>query len=137
MVQSVTRPTSVVPVLLLATTVLLLVACSASANPPLPTPSGNPLPHGGIVLNLTAHSGKFDASELRVRSGEPFAVRLRNQERDVHNFELRDAAGTSIYRGELFSGPAERLELLPAVETGTYQFLCTAHPYMKGSLTAD
>jgi plastocyanin len=123
--------------LLPAAAVLLLTACAASAGPPLPTPSAVPLPSGEPVLSVVAHNSKFDVSELRVPAGAPFAVLLRNEDRDVHNFELRDAAGRSIFRGELFGGPAERLEALPAVEPGTYQFLCTAHPYMKGTLLAD
>jgi hypothetical protein len=52
----------------------------------------------------------------------------------VHNFELRDEAGSSIFRGELFSGPGERLETRAGVAGRQYQFLCTAHPYMKGTL---
>jgi plastocyanin len=120
-----------------AAAVLLLAACAASAGPPSPTPSAVPPPSGEPVLSVVAHNSRFDVSELRVSAGAPFAVLLRNEDREVHNLELRDETGNSIFRGELFAGPAERIEALPAVEPGTYQFLCTAHPYMKGTLLAD
>jgi plastocyanin len=123
--------------LLLLAAVLLLAGCAASAGPPSATSSALPLPSGEPVLSVVAHNSKFDVSELRVPAGAAFVVLLRNEDREVHNFELRDETGNSIFRGELFAGPAERLELLPAVEPGTYQFLCTAHPYMKGTLLAD
>jgi plastocyanin len=115
---------------------LLLAACGSTAAPPSATPGPTP-PDGVLTLELVAHNSRFSTDDLRVPAGREFAVHLRNDDRDVHNFELRDAAGNSIFRSELFSGPGERIETLAAVAAGTYQFLCTAHPYMKGTLHAD
>lgn len=121
---------------------VLLLALGAVAGcgqaPAQPSPASPPasLP-AGVVVELTAGSLKFDVTELRVPAGAAFNVLLHNGDRDLHNFELRDAAGTMVHRGELFSGPAQRLETVPALAAGRYAFLCTAHPHMKGTLLAD
>jgi plastocyanin len=80
---------------------------------------------------------KFDIDQLRVRANEVVTLLLENADRDVHNIEVRDEAGQRVFVGELFSGPAVRSETLPALAPGQYSFLCTAHPYMKGTLLAD
>jgi plastocyanin len=100
-------------------------------------PTHSPLPPDMAVVELGAHRSAFDANVLSVASGAPFAVRLRNRDADVHNFEVRDEAGQRIFVGELFRGPAERLTVVPALAAGRYVFLCTAHPFMIGELLAE
>ncbi|HWH23642.1 MAG TPA: cupredoxin domain-containing protein [Candidatus Limnocylindria bacterium] len=120
---------------------LALVGAAACGTAPGGGAGGPPtaaaLPPDMPVLSLAASSSAFDLELLHVPSGADFAVRLRNEDRDLHNIELRDAAGERLFVGELFRGPDERLAVLPALAAGQYAFLCTAHPFMKGVLLAE
>ena len=42
-----------------------------------------------------------------------------------------------MYLGEIFNGPEVRDYSVPAIPAGTYQFVCTVHPNMTGTLTAS
>jgi plastocyanin len=115
-----------------------VAACTTVAGvPATPGASFAPLPIGAPVLDVVARSSKFDVTELHVGAGRPFGVLLRNEDREPHNLEVRDETGQRVFVGELFSGPDEQLVAVPALESGSYRFLCSAHPYMKGSLLAD
>jgi plastocyanin len=115
-----------------------VAACTTVAGvPATPGASVAPLPDGAPMLDLVAHASKFDVTELHVAADRAFGVLLRNQDREPHNFEVRDEAGQRIFVGELFSGPDEHLLAVPALASGSYRFLCSAHPYMKGTLLAD
>ncbi|MDP8905727.1 MAG: cupredoxin domain-containing protein [Chloroflexota bacterium] len=116
--------------------VAVLTGAGCAAARPRATPVA-PMPTGAPTLALAASGQKFSTAELRAPAGKAFGVRLRNDDRDVHNFELRDATGKRVFVGELFSGPSERVEVLPALDAGRYAFLCTAHPYMQGQLLAE
>jgi plastocyanin len=49
--------------------------------------------------------------------------------------EIKDSSGTSVFKGEIFSGVAKKTYDIPALAAGTYQFICTVHPNMAGTLT--
>jgi plastocyanin len=112
-------------------------ACAAGAVPRSPEPSPAAPATGAPALALKASGLRFDTDELHVRANEAVTLLLENADRDVHNFELRDEAGHKVFVSELFSGPAVQHESLPPLAPGRYAFVCTAHPYMKGTLTAD
>jgi plastocyanin len=115
-----------------------VAACTTIAGvPATPGEPAAPLPIGAPILDVVARSSRFDVTELHVAAGRPFGVLLRNEDREPHNFEVRDGAGQRVFVGELFSGPDEQLVAVPALESGSYRFLCSAHPYMKGTLLAD
>jgi plastocyanin len=128
-----TKPPLIVTLLV----ALAVSACATGAAPSSPEPSPAAPATGEPSLALRASGLKFDPDELHVRANAAVTLRLDNADRDMHNFELRDEAGHKVFVGELFSGPAVRHESLPALAPGRYAFVCTAHPYMKGTLTAD
>jgi plastocyanin len=60
-----------------------------------------------------------------------------NKEVDVsHNVEILDhPGGTSLFTGEIISGPKTITYKLKAFEAGTYYFRCSVHPLrMNGTL---
>ena len=40
-----------------------------------------------------------------------------------------------MFKGDVVTGPAETDYNVPALAAGTYQFMCTIHPSMTGTLT--
>ena len=39
--------------------------------------------------------------------------------------------------GEIFNGVETRVYDIPALEAGTHPFICTVHPNMTGTITAE
>ena len=54
-----------------------------------------------------------------------------------HNVAIKDAAGASVFQGDIFPGVETRTYDVPALAAGSYQFVCTVHPNMVGTLTAQ
>lgn len=52
-----------------------------------------------------------------------------------HNIELKDAAGASVWKGEIFNGVETRVYDVPALPAGDYPFICSVHPNMTGTAT--
>ena len=52
----------------------------------------------------------------------------------MHNVEIRDALGMLMFKGDIITGPAQVQYQVPALPAGTYQFVCTVHPIMVGTL---
>ena len=108
---------------------------------PSAAPSGSPAPGGSAaatVVEVTALNIAFDPTELSVPPDVPFQIAFDNQDAGVpHNVEIKDAAGASLFKGEIFPGVAEQTYDVPALAAGSYQFVCTVHPNMVGTLTAQ
>jgi hypothetical protein len=97
-------------------------------------PSGSP---GGTVLELTALNIAFDKTELTAPADTPFQIVLNNDDNGIpHNVEIKDG-GTSLFTGEIFNGVDQRTYDVPALPAKAYQFLCTVHPTMAGTLTVQ
>jgi len=78
----------------------------------------------------------FTTTEVRAPAGRPFTLAFENREGPPHNVHLHDAAGTTVFQGEVLSGPALRLAEVPALAPATYGFICDVHPDMTGHLLA-
>lgn len=105
----------------------------ASAAPSGSAPSG---PSSGTSIDIAALNIAFDKSELEAPADEPFQIVFANNDAGVpHNVEIKDSAGTSIFKGEIFSGVETRTYDVPALAAGSYTFICTVHPNMAGTLT--
>ena len=42
-----------------------------------------------------------------------------------------------MFKGEIFSGVATKVYDVPALDAGSYAFVCTVHPTMTGTLTVQ
>jgi plastocyanin len=117
----------------------VLAACSgASANPGTASPSPSNAPTGEIVT-VTAKDMKFTDTEITVPAGKAFDLVFDNQEGAPHNVAIYtdSSASTKVSVGEIFSGPAQKTQSVPALDPGTYFFRCDVHPDMQGSIVAE
>ena len=49
--------------------------------------------------------------------------------------EIKDASGTVAFKGDIITGPKATDYAVGPLAAGTYQFVCTVHPAMTGTLT--
>ena len=118
-------------------------ACSTAPAPGRAAAAGSPAGTAGGASPaargpfIAAKDLKFDRSDLKVPANAPFALVFDNQEAPPHNVAINDASGKSVFTGEVFSGPAQRTYQVPALQPGSYTFICQVHPDMQGTLTAQ
>ncbi len=105
---------------------------AAPSTAPSVAPSG--VPGETVTLELTAQGIKFDKVTLEGPANAPFKIQFTNNDAGMpHNVEiLKD--GISVWKGEIFSGVNARTYEVPALVAGTYTFICSVHPTMKGDL---
>jgi cytochrome c oxidase subunit II len=115
----------------------------AAASPP-PPPSGEPgqsgEPAGGPALQLAAEQVAFDTAELSAPADTPFKIDFDNRDASIpHNVAIHEGSptGPEVFRGEVFPGPATKTYDVPALQAGTYGFICSVHPTMAGTLTVQ
>ena len=108
-------------------------APSASASSSASASAG-----AGEVLEIEAEAIAFNTTQEAVPADTPFQIHFVNNDPSIpHNVAIKDAAGTSIFEGEIFPGVDERTYDAPALTVGDYAFLCTVHPNMTGTLSAE
>jgi plastocyanin len=101
-----------------------------------PDGSAPPGPGGGIAL--TASGVQFDSDALEAPGGEDFVIQFDNQDAGTpHDVDIVDEGGTKVFDGEIITGPAQVTYEVPALEPGTYTFICSVHPTMTGTLTVN
>ena len=114
-------------------------ASGASASPGAsgsPGPPASTDPNAELV-SIAALNIAFDTTELTAPADAPFTLRFDNQDAGVqHNVEIKEGA-ESVFKGEIFAGVAERDYAVPALAAGDYEFICTVHPSMAGTLTTE
>jgi plastocyanin len=115
-----------------AIAVALFAACSGGGATPAP-PSATV--GGDIDAVISADYTLFDRSQLTLPAGRPTKLVFENLEAVPHNVAIQAGDGQTLFEGEIFSGPAERTYEIPALDAGTYKFICTVHPNMVGDLT--
>ena len=111
-------------------------SAAPSAAPSSEAPSDNGGGGGGDVVEVSAMMIQFEQKELSAPADKDFVIRFDNKDAGTpHNVEIKDANGQSIFKGEIFNGVAVKDYAVPALAAGTYQFVCTVHPNMVGTLT--
>lgn len=131
----------IIPAMLI--TLFTIVACtSVPATTPTPTPTLNPNPTptgSSVTIDLIAKNIAFDKTTMTVPAGAEVTINFDNQDSGIpHNFALytNASATTSIFVGQIISGPAEVTYTFTAPATpGNYFFRCDVHPTtMTGTL---
>ena len=114
---------------------VLLAACSgatAAQGSPSAPPAGGP---SGPTVSIVAKDLVFVESAVNVAAGTPFKIAFDNKDGAPHNVAISDAAGGSVFKGEIVSGKQVAYQV-PALAAGAYTFICEVHPNMKGTITA-
>lgn len=79
-------------------------------------------------ISLTVADGQFSEEALEVPAGRPFTLTLQNDDPGVqHNVSIY-REGLRIFLGEFFAGVDSRDYAVPALDPGTYAFVCEVHP---------
>ncbi len=98
------------------------------ASPGTGGPPGEPVIHAKDVA--------FVEKTLTAPADAPFKLEFVNDDPGIlHNVEFQDAAGVSVFTGEIFAGVATQVYDVPALGAGTYTYICSVHPNMTGSAT--
>ncbi len=102
---------------------------------PTPAPSIDP---NAEVVDISAEGVAFSTDQLTAPADASFTLKFDNQDAGIqHNVEIKDPGGTSVFKGEIFPGVDQRDYVVGALPAGDFQFICTVHPNMTGTLTAE
>jgi mono/diheme cytochrome c family protein/plastocyanin len=112
-------------------------APSGSAAPSSSAAPSAPASPDTAAVTITAAALAFQPSTLSVPADTEFQIAFDNQDTgQLHNVEIKDQAGTSVFRGDIITGPAQATYTVPPLAAGSYPFVCTVHATMTGTLTA-
>jgi plastocyanin len=90
------------------------------------------------VVQVSALNIAFDPTELSAPADQAFQIEFANNDPSIpHNVEIKDAAGSQVFNGEIFNGVETRTYDVPPLAAGTYQFVCSVHPTMTGTLAVQ
>jgi plastocyanin len=112
------------------------VPSAPASGDPSAVPSEDGGGGSGEAVLISALGIKFEQAEVAAPADAPFVIRFDNKDAGIpHNVEIKDASGASVFKGEIFNGVEVRDYQVEALPAGTYQFVCTVHPNMVGTLT--
>jgi plastocyanin len=114
----------------------------ASGGPPAPDgeppASGGPGPGGpGADVEIVAEGVKFTTTEVSA-TGPDFTIAFDNRDPSTpHDVDILGSDGSKLYDGEAFPGPEVRVYDVTGIEAGSYQFICSIHPSMTGTIAVE
>jgi len=91
---------------------------------------------GGVAIS--ASNLAFEQTSVTAPAGKAFQITFDNKDPGVpHNVAIHkdSASGAEVFKGEIVTGPASKTYDVPALDAGTYAFVCSVHPTMTGTLT--
>jgi plastocyanin len=119
----------------------------ASGAPPsgAPGPSGSPGASGGpggsvqADVHVTALNLAFEQAPANAPASKNFTLAFDNRDPGIpHNVDIQGPSGTSVFKGEIVTGPILTVYNVPALQPGTYKFICDVHPTtMTGTLVVQ
>jgi cytochrome c oxidase subunit II len=102
-----------------------------ASGPPATGPAGSP-----TTISISAANTAFSTAALDAPAGVPFSVAFANNDSGVpHNFDIVDANGNEVFKGDIVTGVTTVTYQVPALAAGSYGFRCIVHPTMTGTLT--
>jgi plastocyanin len=119
-------------------------APSVTAAPsvaPSGSAGGSAAPSGEAgAVSISALNVAFEQTSVTAPAGKAFQIAFDNKDAGTpHNVAIHkdNASGAELFKGEIVTGPATKTYDVPALDAGTYAFVCTVHPNMTGTLTAQ
>ena len=113
----------------LVETSMIVGACGGS-NAPV-----DAAPFTGKEATVAAVNISFDPVEVTLPTGMPLRIVLDNKDNGVpHDIKVFQG-GTTIAQSPIVTGPATTEVRFGPLAPGAYQFMCTVHPNMQGTLT--
>jgi plastocyanin len=101
-----------------------------------PASEGPALPEADVVV--TAENIAYLETSLTVPADTAFTIAFDNRDDGVpHDIVIKDGGGATVFQGEVITGPAVVVYDVPALPAGAYGFVCSIHPNMTGSITAQ
>jgi mono/diheme cytochrome c family protein/plastocyanin len=102
-----------------------------------PTPAASRAPDAAVVT-VVAEGIAFTTPDVTVPADTPFVLTFENRDAGIpHDVTISDAAGTQVFKTDTFNGVETREYDVPALAAGAYPFICSVHPNMTGTLTAE
>jgi plastocyanin/mono/diheme cytochrome c family protein len=90
------------------------------------------------VVSIAALNVAFDPTALTAPADTSFTLSFDNQDANIpHDVQISDPSGAVVFKTDTFPGPEKRDYTVPALPAGSYPFVCTVHPNMTGTLTAE
>jgi uncharacterized membrane protein len=93
-------------------------------------------PPGGVAV-CAVDDQSFVTEQLSAPADEPFPLVFGNLQEGVpHNVAIypADSPNAAVFETATIDGPEEATYDVPALEPGSYTFLCQIHPVMEGTL---
>ncbi len=117
---------------------LALAATLAACGSADAAPSGPPPSIDGHVTKVSTTGMKFNEDAVLVPGGAPFTIAFDNTAGSApHNVAIKDATGKELFNGRIADAGKTATYTVPALTPGTYAFVCSLHPDMKGTITVD
>ena len=111
----------------LAPSVVASGSAGESANPSASAIAGG--------VTISALNVAFEQASVSAPAGKAFQITFDNKDSGTpHNVAIHkdNATGAEAFKGEIITGPATKTYDVPALDVGTYAFVCTVHPNMTG-----
>ncbi len=99
-------------------------------------PGGSSNPN---LVKISALGIKYEQTAVTAPAGVPFQIVFENKDPGTpHNvaIHLGDVNGAELFKGTVFNGVETRTYNVPALDAGSYAFVCSVHSTMVGTLTA-
>ena len=89
-------------------------------------------------VTVVAENIAWLETSITVPAGRAFTIAFDNRDRGVpHDIVIRDTSGAELFRGDVVTGPVVVVYDVPAIPAGQYPFVCSIHPNMTGTVTAQ
>ncbi len=118
-----------------------MVAARDAAAPPEEPPATSGEGSAGAAASVAAENLQFSTSTLSLEGGAETPLSFDNRDAGIpHNVSIyaadpaSDPGAEQLFTFEPFPGPEERDFTIPALDPGTYVFVCDVHPTMKGDV---